>query len=247
MPGYNGLSDDYYVNLSLTTQMELPSNRETVLHYFEQLKKRFPTMENFYSRDRSDFVLEEDKQGGSYRWATVERSRLASGYVNPPELPIAFEQHLDVLDLIPYSLSVSPLDCETLNLMYGFDFTYSGNHHELLADTFGMSPVFESFRRVAGGQLLSFDPCIQLALDDDCRTQCRMNIECRTTAYQVRNEEYPEEQLTVYLTIRRYGGLDPGETYRSCFEKLMHWGQELLDSHVSENILLPLKQAIAIK
>ena len=78
MPKYNSLCDDHYVNLNLTTEMELPSNRDTVLHYFEQLKKKYPGMENFYSRDKTDYVLEEDKTSGSYRWATVEQHRVGS-------------------------------------------------------------------------------------------------------------------------------------------------------------------------
>lgn len=247
MPQYNRLCDDHYINLNLSTEMELPSNRDTVLHYFEQLRKKYPTMKNFYSRDRSDYVLEEDKHSGSYRWATVEKNRVGSGYVNPPEFDAAIEQHMTVLEHIPYSLSVSPLDCEALNLMYGFDFNFRGNQHELLAETFGMSPSFERLHEVSGGKLLTFDPCIQLALDDDCRTQCRLSIESRTTAFQVRTGEFPEEQLTVYLTIRRYGSLETTESYVSAFARLIEWGEHLMESHVVENILMPLRQAIAIK
>ena len=66
--------------------MELNRGRETVLHYFEQLKKRFPRMRNFYSRDTNEFVLEEEKELGHYRWAAVELKRFCSGYVNPPSL-----------------------------------------------------------------------------------------------------------------------------------------------------------------
>jgi hypothetical protein len=247
MPRYNSLCDDFYVNLNLSTEMELPSNRDTVLHFFELLQKKYPGMSNFYSRDRADFVLEEDKFSGSYRWATIEQKRVSSGYVNPPTFQEATQQHLDVLESIPYSLSVSPLDCESLNLMYGFDFNYRGNQHELLAEVFGMSPAFEKLRETSNSRLLAFDPMIQLALDDDCRTQCRLNIESRTSAYHVRTCEYPDEQMTVYLTVRRYGSLDLGETYATAFEQLIKYGEDLMDSHIIEHVLVPLRQAIAIK
>ncbi len=73
---YGSYSDDHYVNMNLNTEMELPHNRETVLHYFEQVQKQFPSMKNFYSRERGEFVLEEekDKAGRALRPAASARA-----------------------------------------------------------------------------------------------------------------------------------------------------------------------------
>ena len=81
---YKNVCDDYYVTLDLNTEMVLPANRDTVLHHFEQLKKKYPSMRNFYSRDKSEFVLEEDKSNGSYRWSSIKEKRVSSGFFNPP-------------------------------------------------------------------------------------------------------------------------------------------------------------------
>jgi len=247
MNRFSGYANEYYVNMNLNTELELPSNRDTLLHFFEQLKKRYPTMRNFYSRERGDYVLEEDKDEGNYRWATIEQKRICSGYVNPPSIEEAVEQHVVVLESIPYTLSVSPLDCESLNFMMGFDFMYRGNHHELLAEALGLSPAIERLTEVPGARLVSNELSIQLALDEDCRTQCRLSIEPRTTAYHVRTGEYPEETLSVYLTMRRYGSLANDETFVAQFQKLRNKAEELLDQYVVENVLIPLQQAIAIK
>lgn len=244
---YNDLSDDFYVNIHLNTEMDLPHNRETVLHYFEQIQKHYPTMRNFYGRERGEYVLEEDKEKGSYRWATVEQRRVCSGHVNPATLEAALSQHACVLDLAPYALSVSPLDCESLNVMYGFDFTYRGNHNQLLVEALGMPPAFERMTEIPGASVISNEPSIQLALDADCRLQSRLSIETRTTAYHVRTGEYPEEQLSVYLTARRYGSLDKGETYTGAMHQLAKVCNQLLDDYVAENVLVPLQEAIAIK
>ena len=83
---YGSYSDDHYVNMNLNTEMELPHNRETVLHYFEQVQKQFPSMKNFYSRERGEFVLEEEKESGNYRWTSIETRRICSGFVNPPSV-----------------------------------------------------------------------------------------------------------------------------------------------------------------
>ena len=247
MSRFAGYSDEFYSNMTLNTEMELPTARDTLLHFFEQLKKRYPVMKNFYSRDRGDYVLEEDKKSGNYRWVSSELKRICSGYVNPPDMASAVEQHMHVLESVPYTLSVSPLDCESLNCMYGFDYNYRGNHHELIQETLGLTPAFEKMLDLDGARLVASEPSIHLALDEDCRTQCRLSIETRTTAYHVMAGEFPEEQLSVYMTVRRYGSLDSGETYQDAMQKLVDHGDKLLDEFVIENILQPLQQAIAIK
>ena len=92
MTPYASLADDFYVNMNLATEMELPSQRETILHFFERLQKNYPTMRKFYCRDKRDYVLEEDKDQGRYRWAAVESKRLCSGQVNPSTLEAALDR-----------------------------------------------------------------------------------------------------------------------------------------------------------
>ena len=51
MNRYISDADDFYVNVNLNTEMELPNSRDTVLHFFEQMKKAFPDLRNFYTRE----------------------------------------------------------------------------------------------------------------------------------------------------------------------------------------------------
>ncbi len=244
---YKDISDDFYVNVNLNTEMEMPSSRDGVMHFFEQLQKQYPTMKNFYSRERGEFVLEEDKDRGFYRWASIEPHRVSTGNVNPPDYQDAISQHTKVLESLPYSLSVSPLDCESLNFMLGFDFTYRGNHNELLAEALGVTPAFEKLLEMPGARLVGHEPAIQFALDPECRIQCRISIESRTNAYHVRTGEFPEEQLSVYLTVRRYGSLEPGQTFISTIARLREICEGIANNYLLDNVLLPLQQTIAIK
>jgi hypothetical protein len=246
MNPYANLCDDFYINLNLSTEMELPDSRDrgTVLHFFEQVQKKYPSMRNFYCRDKGDFVLEEDKDRGQYRWCTIELRRVCSGHVNPDSVSDAIEQHKFVLETAPYALSLSTLDCEALDLLYGFDFTYRGNHNQLIAEAVGVSPALERLLDYPGARVISYEPQLTLALDEDCRTQCRLNIENRTTAYHVRTDEYPEEQLSVYVTARQYGSLNAGETFEASLERLARICRELVDNYVAECVLEPLQKAI---
>jgi len=247
MSRYSTFSDDFYVNVNLNTEMDLPSGREALLHYFEQIQKHFPTMRNFYNRDRAEYVLEEEKDRGRYRWTTVEPRRVCSGHVNPDSIDDALKLHEVIMETLPYALSVSPLDCESLNVMFGFDFTYRGNHNQLIADALGVTPAFERLLEIPGSNVVSWEPSFQIALDDDCKMQCRLSVETRTSAYHVRTGEFPEEQLSVYLTARRYGSFEVGESLAEATLRMANLCREVVDDHIVNHVLRPLQQAIALR
>ncbi|MEN1678543.1 MAG: hypothetical protein AAGJ46_03050 [Planctomycetota bacterium] len=246
MNPYAQLSDDFYVNVNLNTEMELSSGRETVLHFAEQMQKKYPEMRNFYAREKGDFVLEEDKDRGSYRWCTLEPRRVASGCVNPESIETAAAQHAHALDLAPFVLSVSPLDCEALDFLMGFDFSYRGNHNQLVTEALGVCPALERLANIPGASFMNNEPNLTIAVDDDCRLQCRVHLETRTQPYHIRTGEYQEEQLSVYVTARRYGSLDPGMTYVSAMQELRQLCEETVDNCVVEPLLQPLARAIAL-
>jgi hypothetical protein len=227
--------------------MALPAARETILGFFERVQKTYPTMRNFYTRESGDFVLEEDKEQGNYRWISIESRRVCSGYVNPPSIDAAMEQHKLVLELIPYMLSVSPLDCEALDCMMGFDFSYRGNHDALVAEALGTCPAFEGLMDIPDSQVINLEPSITIALDDACRMQARLMVETRTNAYHVRRGDYPEEQISVYFTVRQYGSLTPGVTFDQTLATLREHNERLMNQFVVDHVLRPLAQAISAK
>lgn len=247
MHAYSSLADDHYVNMHLNTEMALPAARETVLGFFERVQKTYPSMRNFYTRENGDFVLEEDKEQGHYRWVTIEPRRICSGYVNPPHPDVAMEQHLFVLDLIPYMLSVSPLDCEALDLMVGFDFSYRGNHDALVAEALGTCSALDGMLDIPNSQVINLEPSITVSLDESCRLQARLMVETRTNAYHVRRSDYPEEQISVYFTVRQYGSLGPDASFKDSLRRMREQSEQLLEKHVVEQVLKPLQMAISAK
>ncbi|MCA9076531.1 MAG: hypothetical protein KDA93_16020 [Planctomycetaceae bacterium] len=247
MNNYASLADDYFVNMNLNTEMQLPSARETVLDFFGRVQKTFPSMRNFYTRENGDFVLEEDKDNAHHRWLSIEPRRICSGFVNPETIEQALTQHQLVLQLAPYMLSVSPLDCEALDFMMGFDFSYRGNHDELVAEALGVGSSMESLLDIPGARTLNFEPSITLATEEDCRRQCRVMIETRTNAYQVRRGEFTDDQISVYFTMRQYGSLQHDASFEETLGQLRHECETILQEHVVDQILRPLAQAIATK
>lgn len=244
---YASLSDDFYVNLNLNTEMDLPGNRESVLHFFERLQKQFPTMNNFYSRERGEYVLEEEKQHGHYRWTSVDSRRVCSGHVNPATPQDAFAHHELILETVPYALSVSPLDCESLNVMFGFDFNYQGNHNELVSEALGMPSAFDALAEKYSKRMVTYEPALQFTIDEDCQMQCRVSVETRTSAYHIRTQDFPSEQLSVYVTARHYGSLRDGANYVDTYRKMTALCAEVIEETVAAEILKPIQRTIEIK
>ncbi|MFO0893320.1 MAG: hypothetical protein U0790_29795 [Isosphaeraceae bacterium] len=245
MNRFNRDADDFYVNVNLNTEMELPTSRDTVLHFFEQMKKGFPELRNFFTKDEGDLVLEGDKEQDSYRWVAIEPRRLCSGHVNPEVYEDAYRQHEMVLELAPHLLTISLLDCEALDVMYGFDFTYEGNHDEVVAEALGVGPGLEGLLDLPGSRVLNYEPSLTLSLDESCRLQARVSVETRTKAYQVRMGEFPDDQISVYFTVRQYWGNGPDMTFVESFRRQSRIGEETLQRIVIPRVVRPLAQAIA--
>jgi hypothetical protein len=227
--------------------MTLPTQRETVLHFFESLQKTFPRMTHFYVRETGEHVLEEDKDQDSYRWVTLEPRRLCSGFVNPPSLEEADDQHERVLDLCPYHLGINTLDCEALDVLFSFDFVFNGNHDEVVAEALGLHTTLDSLLNLPGSRIINFEPSVMLSLDDQLRLQCRLSIETRTNAYQVRTGQFGEEPISVYFTVRQYWGGHPAKPFIESYRHQRQVCQELVDNHVIPLVVRPLAQAIAAK
>ena len=243
---FGSLCDDFYVNMNLNTELELPTERDTILHFFERIQRQFPTMNTFYQRETGEFCLDEDREAGSYRWVTVERDRVCSGYVNPDTLEAADEQHKMVLEQLPYGMGVSNLDIDSLDVLLGMDFDYEGNHDEILADALFSASPFATLLEIEGAQALGFDPAILVSLSNDCRQQARISLESRTGAYQIRTGKYKEDdQISLYLAIRQYP--DPAVKFSATdsYDRQRDLAAELMSDRVIPSFVKPIVDAIA--
>jgi hypothetical protein len=117
----------------------------------------------------------------------------------------------------------------------------------LIAEALGIAPAFEGLLDLPGATAISYEPSIQFAVDEACRLQIRLSIESRTSAYHVRVGEFPEDQLSVYLTARRYGSLERGMSYAEAVREMSDLCYEIAEGYVVDRVLRPLQQAIAMR
>ena len=94
-------------------------------------------------------------------------------------------------------------------------------------------------------KVLNFEPSITLALDETCRLQCRLAVETRTNAFQVRTGEYEDDQISVYFTIRQYWNNGPDRTFLESFRHQRTSASEIMRNQVVPRIVQPIARAIA--
>ncbi|MCK4293669.1 MAG: hypothetical protein KAY65_10765 [Planctomycetes bacterium] len=245
---YNSLCDDFYVDMCINTELDLPTQRDTVLAFFERIQKQFPSMGRFYRRENNEYCLEEDRSLGQYRWVTLEIDRIASGVVNPSSFEMAYHQDRLVLELVPYMLSVSHLDIDSLDVTFTMDFDHTGSHDEVIADALFGSTAFNCLLDLPGARPIGFSPAIVVALSDDCHTQGRISIESKTSVYEPRKKEQSgDEAISLSFTVRRYpptsGGFDPLES----FDHQCRLAEEIMAEKIVPNFVQPLTETIAQK
>lgn len=242
---YSSFCDDFYVNMRLGSQLHLPHQRETVLHFFERLQKDFPGMTRFRKADNGELSLEEDRNGNSYRWATIEQKRLSSGHVNPASIEDSIRLHQLMLQMAPFHLGISPVEVDYLDVLFGFDMAFTGNHDEIIAESLLAESPLASLLEEQGARAVDFQPTVTVALSDDCRLQARIDVVTRTNSYQVRTGDYSEDVISVYVILRRYWGDRPKEPMEQMLAQMAERTDALCGSVVVPKILRPISAAIS--
>jgi len=242
---FGAFCEDFYVNMRLGSQLNLPHNRETLLHFFERVQKQFPTMTRFRKNDNNELNLEEDRSSESYRWLSIESKRISAGHVNPSSVEESLKLHTMLLEHVPHLLGISPVEIDYLDVLFGFDLGFSGNHDEIIADSLLAESPLTCLTEEHGAKPVDFQPTVTVALSDDCRLQARIDVVTRTNSYQVRTGDYSDDVISVYLILRRYWGDRPREPMEKLFASMAERADELCDRHILPRVVKPISAAIA--
>jgi hypothetical protein len=238
--------DGLFVDMSVNTQLELPSGRETVLAFFERLQKQNPEMNNFARRDSGEYILEQENDRQRSQWVSLEADRIVAGCADPETMPKAYSLHNQVLELIPYMLGVSTLDIEAMDITYTMDFDFHGNHDEVIAEALLNSSSFGAFLDVSETRTVSCCPSMIIALSDDCRLQARVAVESRTSAFELQNDKYKSnEPISLYFGLRRYPKPEPDFDMLSAYQEQCKIAEGIMFDKILPHFVQPLSSAIA--
>ena len=245
---FSSFCDDFYLDMYVNTELELPTSRDTILAFFERVQKQFPSMGTFCRGQSKEYCLEGNRKSGQYRSVTLEADRIVSGYVNCEKFEDAYEQHRLVLELIPYMLSVSHLDITSLDVTMAMEFDCRGNHDEVIAEALGSSGL-TCLMDVAGVSVIDYSPSVVIALTPDNRTQGRISIESRTSVFDPRRprQNDSDDPISLSFTIRQYPRDSEKFDSVSSFTNQCRLIEELMEEKIIPSIVQPLTNIIAQK
>ena len=234
------LVSDMYVNQKLSVKLDLPKNRETILDLFERVRREHPMMESF-KRYKEELALESPAGAFPHRWLAIKNNTVRAGEVNGESFKAAYDFHRRMLEIVPFYLSVSPLDVDTLELLYGFDLASGSNHDAIVCDAlFGGSP----FARIAEAPNATATDC-QPVLGLNLGNSTQAIIEVKTRAGSKSDSEGSPDPISVYLTLRRRGPVKELKEVVGHLTHLIAHGEELIGSHIVPHVIQPLRRAIA--
>jgi hypothetical protein len=236
------LCSDFYVNQKMSLKLDLPTARETVLDMFDRVRRDLPRMDRFRRYD-DELALESPEMDSRYSWLALGRTAIRSGWVNPEVLEDAYGLHRLILELAPYFLSISPLDMDSLEIMFGVDLEADRNRNEVVFDAlFAGSPLREM---VADDEaLVDAQPFIGFALEPGCSRQAFVEIKTRTRTHEIAAGRFDPEPISIYLTVRSYGPFRSIEDLSAAFDELTRDGERLVMDRLLPHVVQPLRAAL---
>jgi hypothetical protein len=241
---FGALCTDFYVNQKLSLKMDLPTSRETVLDFFDRVRREFPQMDRF-RRYEGELALESPEQSSQYSWLALRRTTIRSGWVNPETLEQAYKLHRLVLEVAPYFLSIGPLDVEFMELVFGFDLRAERNRNNVVFEALmGDSPLASLIDPHASEVVIESQPFLGFALNDRCDVQAYVEIKTRTRTAEVAAGRFDDEPISIYLTVRQYGSLKKIEDMQTAFTALAGHIERLSEERLLPNVIMPIREAI---
>ena len=240
---FGALCTDFYINHKTTLRMDLPDERETILHFFEAVRKVVSSMDRFRRYD-NELALESSRRNQEYRWLSLQRTSVRAGHVNPESMAKAYEFHRMILRVMPYHLSISPLDVDYTELMFGFDLECDRDHDEIVFDAlFADTPMANLFK-VSGSKVLDVQPVLGLSLTERGDLQAYYEVKTRTKSRRGSAARYKHEPISLFLTIRRYGALEQVDDLVDQFANLAEFAETLATERFVPDLVTPIARQI---
>lgn len=240
---FGALCTDFYINQKLALKMDLPAERETVLHMLDRVRADLPEMARF-RRFPEELVLESARQDGRQLWLELSAQAVRTGVLNPQDPEDAYRLHRMILEVCPYHLTISPLDVDHLELMYGFDLECKANHNKVVYEALFAGTPLGGLLDVPGGRVVDLQPMFGVAMGKQCDVHAFFEVKTRTTQGEVRRGRFRTEPISIYLTLRHTGPLGRVEQLLEWFDELRKQAEHLTHEKLVPQLLNPISRAI---
>lgn len=245
MSEFGAWCSDFYVNQRLSLKMDLPDRREPVLELFDRVRRECPRLSRM-RRFESEVALESSDDSREFLWVSLRRTSLRSGHVNPASTADAYQLHRMLLETAPWYLSMSPLDIDHVELVFGFDIETEANRDEIVYGALmGESPL-ASLVDPPHDRPMDIQPFVGLALNSTGDLQAFFEVKTRPQSADANPRASSAEPISVFLTVRKTGPLKALEELPVVFATLCGHAERLCEQRVIPHLVMPIRQAISM-
>ena len=240
---FGALCTDFYINQKLALKMDLPSDRETILHFFDRIRKSLPGLRRL-RRYEGELALESARRDAEYSWLALRRTCIRTGHVNPEAMNDAYNLHQLVLELAPYHLTISPLDVDYVELMFGFDMECKDNHDEIVFESLIAGSPIANLMKVDDARVLDIQPVFGMSLSESGDLQAYFEVKTRQKSRRGSSRPYRQEPISLFITVRKYGPVDKVEDLLAIFDTLSYHCETLATEKLVPDLLTPIAKYI---
>jgi hypothetical protein len=241
MSTFTAFCSDFYVNQKLGLKLDLPERRETVLDLFDRVRRTFPRLSTFQRYD-GEVALESDSAEREWQWVALRQTTIRSGHVNPATLADSYHFHKALLEVAPYFLSISPLDIDMLELVFGFDFETEHDRDEVVFDALLDGTPFAGLVDRSSERIIDSQPSLTLALGE--KGDMQASFEVRTRPRVPVAGERGGDPISVFLTVRRFGPLGSLDDLKGAFGAVVGHAEVLAETRVIPQLVVPIHEAL---
>jgi hypothetical protein len=241
MSSFSAFCSDFYVNQKLGLKLDLPERRETVLDLFDRVRRAFPRLSHFERYD-GEVALESDNTERDWQWVALRQTSIRSGHVNPASLADAYNFHKVLLEVAPYFLSISPLDIDMLEVVFGFDFETEHDRDAVVFDALLANTPFAGLVDGAFERVIDAQPAVAISLGE--RGDLQAAFEVRTKPRLPVAGERGGEPISVFLTVRKYGPLASLDELKSAFGAVVGHAEVLAEQRVIPHLVVPIHEVL---
>ncbi len=235
---FGALCNDHYVNLKIGLKLELPQRRETVLGFFERMRRQYPAMSEF-RKYAEELALESPVDSLPHAWLAVRSKSVRAGMVNPPTLEQAYRLHRSVIEVSPFFLDISPLDVSFVEVLFGFDLPANAKPDAVLGDVLLGQSVLGSILEMDGCQLNDFQPLMGFTLNDG--SEAWVEVKTRSDRSKPSGRDEP---VSVFLILRKRGPIDVLDDLSTIFDQLINHGETMIDECIVPKLVRPIRESI---
>ena len=243
MSAFATFCSDFCINQKIALKMDLPEAREPTLELFDRLRRQLPRLTRV-RRVEGEVALESAEDEQDFLWVALRQTSIRSGHVNPKSTDDGYKIHRAVLETAPWFLSMSPLDIDHIELVFGFDIETASHRDGIVYEALLAKSPLGSLLDCDHDHPIDVQPFVGISLTEGRELQASFEVKTRPHRADTKHSS-TTDPISVYLTVRRNGPLSSLDELPTIFATLCGHAERLAEQRAIPHLVMPIWQAIS--